>query len=433
MSPSKIKVLFINDTARNGGPGRSLYSILKFIDPAVMFRVVLLPRKGIINALLTGEASGVGAKAPLDEKVSESRGVVDEILFERHFIENPYEPLSRPIERADFSAPAWRRMGRLAVNIARGTFALCRLALLVRRRQFDLIYCNGTTAAFAGGLLAAITHVPALWHVRYTSVPPAAKRLHDRLASSRGVRRIICVSKAAAAQFENVSRKVRVVHNAIDAKEYSRESVSPLLRAELGVGPETIVFGSHGRVLPRKGYPEMIRSAALALSKMTEEERDLCRFVIVGDTPADFAIDHLAECRELAAGLGVADKFSFLDFRADVKPYISDFDVGVVPSVYPDPLPRAVLEIMAFGIPVIAFDVGGVGEMLDNSTGAVVTLSERGVDDLAEQFLRYLRDPALRRQQGLAARRRTRENFDARFHAQQIQDEIATAAGRRPG
>src|SRR5689334_19767640 len=67
MSPSKIKVLFINDTARNGGPGRSLYSILKFIDPAVMFRVVLLPRKGIINALLTGEASGVGAKAPLDE------------------------------------------------------------------------------------------------------------------------------------------------------------------------------------------------------------------------------------------------------------------------------------------------------------------------------------------------------------------------------
>jgi glycosyltransferase involved in cell wall biosynthesis len=426
---SKVRVLFINDTARNGGPGRSLYSILKFIDPSVVFRAVLLPREGIINTLLTEGAPGAEADAP-NGKISESRGVVDEIVFERHFIENPYEPLHRPIERADFSAPAWRRMGRLAVNIARGTFALGRLARLVRRGQFDLIYCNGTTAAFAGGLLAAITRVPAMWHVRYTSVPPAAKWLHDCLASSREVRRIVCVSKAAAAQFPAMPQKVRVIHNAIDTAEFSRESLSPLLRAELGIGPETIVFGSHGRVLPRKGYPEMIRSAALALSRMTERERSLCRFVVIGDTPADFAIDHLAECRELAAELGVIDKFSFLDFRADVKPYISDFDVGVVPSVYPDPLPRAVLEIMAFGIPVIAFDVGGVAEMLDDSAGALLTLSGRGVEELAGQFLRYLRDPALRRRQGLAARQRVLESFDARIHAKQIQDEIVAAGGR---
>jgi glycosyltransferase involved in cell wall biosynthesis len=238
------------------------------------------------------------------------------------------------------------------------------------------------------------------------------------------------VSKAAAAQFRNVPQKVRVINNAIDTDEFSRDFVRPLLRTELGVGPDTIVFGSHGRVLPRKGYPEMIRSAALALSRMSERERSLCRFVVIGDTPADFAIDHLAECRELAKELGIADKFTFLNFRADVKPYISDFDVGVVPSVYPDPLPRAVLEIMALGIPVIAFDVGGVGEMLDNSTGAIVNLSDRAVEDLAEQFLRYLRDPALRREQGEAARQRVREKFDARHHAREIQDEIVAAAGR---
>jgi glycosyltransferase involved in cell wall biosynthesis len=101
-----------------------------------------------------------------------------------------------------------------------------------------------------------------------------------------------------------------------------------------------------------------------------------------------------------------------------------------VPSVYPDPLPRAVLEIMAFGIPVIAFDVGGVAEMLDDSAGALLTLSGRGVEELAGQFLRYLRDPALRREQGLAARQRVRESFDARLHAKQIQDEIVAAGGR---
>jgi len=43
-----VRVLFINDTARNGGPGRSLHSILKFLDPRVTHRAVVLPRDGAI-------------------------------------------------------------------------------------------------------------------------------------------------------------------------------------------------------------------------------------------------------------------------------------------------------------------------------------------------------------------------------------------------
>ena len=206
--------------------------------------------------------------------------------------------------------------------------------------------------------------------------------------------------------------------------------VAPLLRTELGLGADVVIFGSQGRILPRKGYAEMVRAAKLALDAMSEGEKQKVHFAVLGDTPEDIAPDHLAECRELANSLGIANRFTFLGFRADVRPYVADFDVAVVPSVYADPLPRAVIETMAFGMAVLAFDVGGVAEMLaDGETGALVSASPPDVQGLATQMLRYLRDPELRARQGLAARARIEARFDARAHASAIQEEIVRTAG----
>jgi glycosyltransferase involved in cell wall biosynthesis len=167
----------------------------------------------------------------------------------------------------------------------------------------------------------------------------------------------------------------------------------------------------------------------VALAQMTADERRRCAFVVVGDTPQDFQPDHVEECRRLAVELGVGDHVFFLGFRADVRPLLADWDVAVVPSVYPDPLPRAVIESMAFAKPVIAYDVGGVREMLSADEGALLP-NPGDVAALAGAFLRYLRDPALRARQGLAARRRVVAGFSARAHAARIQNEIVNAATR---
>lgn len=406
----KVRVLFINDTARNGGPGRSLFYILRFLDPDVIHRAVVLPRPGIISELY------------------ESRGVTEELLFERDLVENPIEPWDRPMAREDFEAPIALRGVRAAANVVRAGRAMARLTMLIRRGRYDLVYCNGTNADFAGGLLAATSGVPALWHVRYTSLPKAVRGLHDRLAASRGVRRIVCVSKASAALFPHCPEKVRVIHNALDIEEFDMRGITPCLKSELGLPPDSVVFGSQGRILPRKGYVEMIQAAKEALAQMTDDERRRVHFAVLGDTPEDIRPDHLAECRSLVSQLGVADKFTFLGFKADVKPYVADFDVAVVPSVYPDPLPRSVIEAMALAKPVVAFDVGGVAEMCkDGETG---TLMKGGdVAALSAQFLRYLRDPALREAQGRAGRARVERDFDGARQARRIQNEIVEAAG----
>ncbi|HEY2903601.1 MAG TPA: glycosyltransferase family 4 protein [Polyangia bacterium] len=402
-------MLFINDTARNGGPGRSLHAILRHLDRQRLHRTVLLPRPGAVSALLSRDSAA------------------DRLLFEPQWVENVFEPWTRDMVRADFAA-SWPLRGLRALgNSGRMVMAVARTAARVWRGRFGLIYCNGTVADLVGGMVARLTGVPALWHVRYTSLPAAIQPLHRSLAASRAVRRIVCVSAAAARVVGDFAHKTTVINNGVDTDDFAPGLAPGILRAELGLGPDAIIFGSHGRVLRRKGYVELVRAACVALGQMNADERRRCFFVVVGDTPQDFQPDHVEECRRLAVELGVADHVFFLGFRADVRPYLADWDVAVVPSVYPDPLPRAVIEAMAFAKPVIAYDVGGVREMLSADEGAL--LSESGdVAALAGAFLRYLRDPALRARQGQAARRRAVERFGARAHAARIQTEILGAA-----
>jgi len=183
-----LRVLFINDTSRDGGPGRSLHVLLRHLDKTRIHRTVLLPRPGPVADLLRSD------------------GAADEIVFEDAWIENIVAPLSRPMERADFQAPLATRALRAAGNAFKGARLLQRLA--ARARGYDLIYGNGTTANFLAAGAAARARVPALWHVRYTGVPRVAAALHRGLAGSATVRRIVCVSRPSAALFPGIEGKV---------------------------------------------------------------------------------------------------------------------------------------------------------------------------------------------------------------------------------
>ncbi len=407
-----LRVLFLNDTARNGGPGRSLHSILSFLDPAQVERIVLLPREDVIAALLR-----------------ESR-CVEEIIIDPDLIENPFQPRRRPIEREDLDAPWTAKGPRLALNVARlGRLALT-LPRLIRDRRIDVIYCNGTTADFVGATLAVLTGVPAIWHVRYTSVPEASKPVHTWLSSRPEVARIVCVSRASAALFPHCPEKAVVIHNAVDLTRFQRGATSGCVKGH-DAPADAFVFGSMGRVLPRKGYPQMIRAAKVLLERATEDERRRARFVVVGDTPADIPGDHLGECRALVKECGLEGVFVFPGFTADVRPWVEDFDVVVLPSVYPDPLPRTVIEGMAYGCPVVAFDVGGVGEMVrSGETGALMS-AESTPEALADVMLAYLRDGDRVKREGARAREVVIEAFDARQHAKKIHAQIVEAARAR--
>jgi len=409
---ARLRVLFINDTSRNGGPGKTLLNIVKFLDPARVHRTILLPREGIVSqSILANNAA-------------------DDLLFESGLIEHIAAPLSRNVERGDLHGALPLRILRGIGNVALAIVALIHLSRRVRREHYDAIFCNGTMANVTGGLLAAFTGTPTLWHVLYTSVGPLARGLHARLAAGKAVKVIICVSRPTARQF-GASDKVHLIHDAIDVEEFDGRSLSPVLRQELGLDAGAVIFGSHGRVLPRKGYAQMIRAAQLVLDWLPEADRARCHFAVIGDTPQDMRVDHLEECRALVRELGVGGNVHFLGFRAEIISYVAGFDVAVVPSIYQDPLPLAVLEAMAMAKPVVAFDVGGMAEMIqDHVSGRIVPGAPPDVAALAGACLEYFADAQLRQRDGAAGRQRIERDFNAKIHARRIQDELFRVANR---
>jgi glycosyltransferase involved in cell wall biosynthesis len=412
-TPRPVRALFLNDTSRNGGPGRTLFYILKFLDTTRIHRTVIVPRAGVVSELLLGGK------------------VVDDLHFLPNLVENVVEPWDRAIERDDFAAPLPLRALRAVGNVARGTSAVFELLSLVRSSGAEVVFCNGTTANFAGGAIARMTDVPVVWHAFYPEVARPIAALHARLAASPGVRAILCVSKPIAKQFEHCKEKVRVVHDAIDTDEFAPQAAGNLLRKEMGFDEHTVVFGAHGRILPRKGFLEMVRAARIAMDQLPADVRARTRFVVLGDTPSDMRPDHLEECRAEVKKLGLEESFFFIGYRSDVKAFVNDFSVEVVPSIYEDPLPRAVIEAMSFAKPVIAFDVGGIPEMIDDGqNGILVRGHPPDVDGLAAAFVRYAGDAELRRKHGEAARRRAVEHFDSRAHAKRMQDELLRVVRR---
>jgi glycosyltransferase involved in cell wall biosynthesis len=410
--PRKLRVLFLNDTSRNGGPGRTLYYILKFADASRMHKTVVVPRAGVVSELLS------------------EPGVADELVLEPDLVENIVEPWDRAIERDDFEAAAPTKALRAAGNVFRGGRGFFRLAKLVREGKFDAIFCNGTTACFAGGGLSAMTGVPSLWHCFYTSVGAPIRPLHSALAKSEGVASICCVSRATTVLYPHCMEKVRLTHDAIDVLEYAAGETTRAIRAEFGWPEDAIVVGSQGRILPKKGYVEFVHAAKRALELLDEPLRRRVRFVAFGDTPQDVVPDHLEECRALVRELGLEGAFFFPGFRSDVKPYVREFDLSVVPSIYEDPLPRAVLEAMALGKAACVFDVGGMGEMVkDGVSGALLPGRPADVNALAEAIVRYVRDPELRAAHGRNARLRAEQEFDSRAHAARLQRELERIAG----
>jgi len=104
-------------------------------------------------------------------------------------------------------------------------------------------------------------------------------------------------------------------------------------------------------------------------------------------------------------------------------------DVVVSPSVWPEPLSRVIIEAMHFGRAVVATDVGGSSEAVENDvTGLLVPASDAGA--LADAIVALLSDPVRRERMGAAARARLAAVFSEDKIVASLLDAYAVASRR---
>lgn len=160
-----------------------------------------------------------------------------------------------------------------------------------------------------------------------------------------------------------------------------REARRTKIRAELGFDDGALVVGSIGRLAAQKDPLALVEVFASVVSEVPEAV-----LVLVGDGELRPAVEQGARDR------GLGDKVRLLGIRRDVADVLLSFDVFLLTSRY-EGLPRTVLEAQVASVPVVAYDVGGVQEVVvDGVTGRLVPPGR--VDEAASRVTELLRDPS---------------------------------------
>jgi starch synthase len=216
--------------------------------------------------------------------------------------------------------------------------------------------------------------------------------------------------------------RVHVVKNGIDTSVWypAAPDADSSVLAELGVDPSRPMVAFVGRITRQKGVPHLIAAA-----HRFDPEVQLVLCAGAPDTPeigaeVKSAVDELAARRS-----GVFWVRDFLPVH-EIREILSAATAFVCPSVY-EPLGIVNLEAMACGTAVVASDVGGIPEVVDDGvTGTLVhydTQDPRGFEaDLADAVNDLVDDPAKAERFGEAGRQRCIDEFSwARIAAQTVQ------------
>jgi len=408
------RVLFINHSIRDGGPGKSLFYILKYLDRTQITPYVLIPKDEVFSDRLKAE------------------GIYENIILDKRFPENLKRPrlgVNFQTESQDsFLSDTFIKFISVLLNILDMLSLIVTSPLWLRKNKIDVIYCNGTQAKVVGALIGLLNWSPVIWHVRNIQQTKLLGTIVNSLSRLTVVRRIICVSNATAKPFDRVKEKVRVIYNGVDIEDYNPSKIKGELRDKYGISENTVVVGSTGRIVPRKGYDLFIKSAKIAVDQFNEKQRNM-KFVIVGDTPYFFQDDHMGYLKRLVRENGLDDYFIFTGYKKEVKEYLKDFDIFVIPSNYPDPFPRSVIEAMAFELPSIGFKAaGGIVESIDD--GVTGFLCDPGdVKGVGDSILKLINDSELREKMGAAGRKRVKDNYLAVDRTKDIQRNILEVLG----
>ena len=387
-------ILFINHSIRDGGPGRSLYYLLKHFDYEGFNVNVLIPDRKVFSS-----------------NIERDKLKVNQII-NSNFPEN--------LKRQNFkykNKPFSILPVDIVVNLFRLIFLMFDLKKDLKRNQIDVIYCNGTLAKFFGAILGSYYSIKVIWHVRNYQKNIFHSFFLNFLSSFSCVKKIICVSESTMSQFRDKNKCI-VINNGVDTEEFNPKSVEKKLRSEFNIDKNKIIIGTAGRVVPRKRFDHFVNIGIEIFKKYKKN----CVFVLVGDTPSYFDQSLMKDLKLMVSKENLEDKIIFTGYTDRVESYISDFDIFFIPSMYEDPFPRVVVESMSLAKPVVGYNIGGIGEAIDNKVNGFSF--NLGDSNLIKSILELIENQDLRIQMSFEARKKAVNFYDSRIIASKIINQI---------
>lgn len=332
-----------------------------------------------------------------------------------------YQAVDMPVLRRRYLSP----LG-LPAFVRRLVAGPRRLQRLAADENIALIHSN-TSAVWGGALAARRSALPHLWHIHEIVTRPASVRRLIAWMVARYSDQVVAISHAVANHLltdqPDLSSRLVVIPDAVDADRFRPDIDGTALRAEWRITPDETLAGVVGRISAWKGQDFFLRAFAQALASAPS-----LRGVIVGDVvPGED--QHRHDLQRLATDLGIADRIIWAGYRHDAPQVMAALDLLVLPSLLPEPFGMVVLEAMAAGKPVLATAHGGPLETIrDGETGYLVPPT--APQPLADALTRLASDPALRAQLGARARDHACRSFGFDAHVaafQSLYEHLLTA------
>lgn len=234
-------------------------------------------------------------------------------------------------------------------------------------RGMDIVHAHGLRAGVVSGVAARWAGVPnriATIHnavLDRTLLRAAAADLVDRLlAWLMTVRIFVSPDLAETARAADPSRRsiVEVLPVGADVSSIEPAEITAA-RERTGTPPETPLVIAVGRLHRQKGFDLLVRS----VSHVSYDPAPV--FLIAGEGPERFRL------MELIASLGLKERVRLLGERPDARALVASADVFCMSSRW-EGSPMALHEAMAAGRPIVATKVGGITEMLDETSALLV-------------------------------------------------------------
>lgn len=282
-------------------------------------------------------------------------------------------------------------------------WAMCEMVAYLRRVRPDLVHTHCSVPGIVGRLAARLAGVPVIVHTVHGFY------FHDGSSP---------VTRALAVGVETLLGRITDVllsQNHADVERALRHGIIPRERLQhIGNGialdrfPMVVRTPAPGRAPvitcvarfePVKNHGQLL-AAARELARRGEAFE--LRLVGGGDGRAACEL----QCKEW----GLADRVRFLGYRDDIAALLADSDIAVLTS-RKEGIPRAALEAMAVGLPVVATRVTGTREVVrDGETGLLVELDD--VAGLVLALERLMGDPEARSRMGARGREVVETEFD---------------------
>ncbi|AGK95882.1 glycosyltransferase family 4 protein [Clostridium pasteurianum] len=374
------KILYLHAGAELYGADIVLLELLKNLDKTKFIPYVILPCDG-----------------PLVEKLRQNNIWVKVIQY--------------PILRRKYFNP----IGLLTYIKDYITFS-SKITKIAKSKEIDIIHTN-TAAVLEGIYIKRKLKRPLIWHIHEIIVRP--KLIHKFLSFliAKNADEVITVSEAVKMHLKSTGyfkNEIKVIYNGVDNKMFNKDNETDYIRKEFNIPENAIIVGMIGRVNAWKGQNDFLDAMDIVL----ENNKNVYAMLVGG--VFDGEEWRITELKEKIQSMKHKEKVIFDDYRKDSKNIHALYDIFVLPSTNPDPLPTVVLEAMASSTPVLGYRHGGICEMVKEDYNGLLA-EPCNFKDLAFKIEKIIGDNNLIEQFGYNSLKRQKDKFSKENYVKNFQ------------